>query len=303
MMDEDGYATASSSHGDIQRSEFPSGIAGDTLQRGNSGEGSDEDAPLPDEVFMSPSEIEETRNKRRLARLRLSLSQMELNVASSSLPPFAPPPVLPGLESPSGANTPVVEHHLLAAERQEEADPGDNPTAPEAPYLSLGRVLQGKKDYKLQNVEPFFTDPTGLYYNAFDKKLDNLNPKNSEGHLCIEEYLMKSERDWFQRFRNVKMGRSPASTPASSIFRMRRDTSGGGSPASSSRQGSFSDAEANDNNAEQFLLQEDYKPPTGIRKCLLYRIGTWPAYSFLLALVRLAIFCPKMKTDMRGRDK
>ncbi|KAL8704522.1 MAG: hypothetical protein Q9201_002331 [Fulgogasparrea decipioides] len=34
-----------------------------------------------------------------------------------------------------------------------------------------GTVLQGKKDYALQNVEPFFTDPTGLYYKAFTLSL------------------------------------------------------------------------------------------------------------------------------------
>ena len=303
IMDEDGAATACGSQGDIQRFDFRDNAAEEPTQRGSSVEGSDEDVPLPDEVLMSPAEVEESRNNWRLARLRVSISQMELNAAGSSMPPFAPPPVLHGLEAPLepgtplgsstplGPGTPMVEDRLLEAESCEEVAQTENPTVPDVAHLSLGGVLQGKKDYKLQSVEPFFTDPTGLYYNAFDKKLENLNPKNSESQLCIEEYLMKSEKDWFQRFHNVKMGKSAASTPASSIFRVRRDDSSQtvserGSPPSSSRRESFSDPDINDNNPDQFLLQETYKPPTGIKKYLLYRIVSWPAYSFLLALVR-----------------
>ncbi|KAK3167500.1 hypothetical protein OEA41_010627 [Lepraria neglecta] len=116
-------------------------------------------------------------------------------------------------------------------------------------------VLQGKKDYKLQSVEPFFTDPTGLYYNAFEKKLKKLNGKLSEGTLY------------------VKMGKSAESTPASSVFRLtltRHDSAGS---ANSATLDAVDDAEYN--RAEQYLLNEDYKPPTGVKRILLMRIGQW----------------------------
>ena len=272
IMDEDGAATAHGSVGDIQTFNSRDQAAEEPTHIRSSGDGSDKDWPLPDEVFMSAAEAEESCENRRLARLRFSISQMELNVASSSsMPPFAPPAGVLDLEQPSEPGTPISEDRLFETENHEEAAQTDNPAEPHAAYLSLGGVLQGKKDYKVQSVEPFFTDPTGLYYNAFDKKLEDLNPKNSESQLCIEEYLMKSEKDWFQRFHNVKMGKLPASTPASSTFRVQRDTSGNtashtDSPTPSSRQGSFSDQDITDNNPNQFLLQDDYKPPTGIKK-------------------------------------
>ncbi len=38
-----------------------------------------------------------------------------------------------------------------------------------------------------------------------------------------------------------------------------------------------------DHDDDQFLLGEDYKPPTGLKKWMQMRIGDWPLYSFFLA--------------------
>jgi len=37
-------------------------------------------------------------------------------------------------------------------------------------------------------------------------------------------------------------------------------------------------------NADQFLLPQDYQAPTGVRRLMMYKIGDWPIYSFFLAL-------------------
>ena len=146
--------------------------------------------------------------------------------------------------------------------------------------LSRDSVIQGKKDYKLQIVEPFFTDPTQQYSRAFVKDLDKINGKTSEDSLCIETYLVKSEKEWFNRFHNVKMGKSGATTPASSVFRMKMF----------SRPGSiFEEPMASENAShdrhDQFLLQDDYEAPTGLRRILHTKIRDWPIYTFLLAFV------------------
>ena len=60
--------------------------------------------------------------------------------------------------------------------------------------LSLIEVVGEKTDYKLQNVNPFFTDSKKEFEELFEQKLANLNGKNSEDQLCIEEYLVKSEK-------------------------------------------------------------------------------------------------------------
>ncbi|KAL8801672.1 MAG: hypothetical protein Q9182_004309 [Xanthomendoza sp. 2 TL-2023] len=146
--------------------------------------------------------------------------------------------------------------------------------------FSYGTVLQGKKDYALQNVEPFFTDPTGLYYKAFNAELKDLNSKNSEDALCIEEFLTMSEKDWYNRLHKVKMGKRASRARPATIF-----------DAPLRRQGSvvsiFNEnveaAAVPDNSAEQYLLKEQYQPPSGLKKLLLRRARQWPFYSFLLA--------------------
>ena len=159
--------------------------------------------------------------------------------------------------------------------------------------LSLDSVVGARKDFLLQKVDPFFTDSTGEFYQAFEKKLDVLDGKSSEDQLCIEDYLVKSERKWFDKFRDAKLGKSPAATtPASSVFRMKRDLEN--SPPELSyvpQHEPEDDSSADDRTSKarhtsnQFLLAEDYVPPKGLRKLLQARIGDWPLYSFLLAFV------------------
>lgn len=119
--------------------------------------------------------------------------------------------------------------------------------------LTLDTVAGGRKDFKLQNVDPFFNDPSGRYYSTFEKRLDENLGNLSSDKLCVEEYLKTSEKDWFGKFHDVKMGRP----------------SGKGSSAAST--------------VAEFPLGHDYKPPRLARKWLQIKIGDWPIYSFLLA--------------------
>lgn len=142
-------------------------------------------------------------------------------------------------------------------------------------YVSFETVLQGRKDCKLQKAEPSFTDATGFYYNVFNTMLHDLNAKSSEGPLCIENYLVKSEKEWFNRLWVIKMGKSNGSTPAFLNLPTWADV-----PASPRYTKSLEGG-----NQDQFPLQNGYLPPTGLRKVFLRRIGDWPIYSFFLAFV------------------
>ena len=137
--------------------------------------------------------------------------------------------------------------------------------------LSLASIVGEKKDFELQKVNPFFTDPNKDYTKVFEQRLDKLNGKTAQDELCIEEYLTKSEKDWFNRLRDVKLGKSP--NP--SVFGLKLDHPESLYPESTTAGESVKD---------QFLLQDDYAPPTGIRRFLLRTIGDWPFYSLLLAL-------------------
>ena len=265
----------------------------------------DADERTVDEYILSPEERESSRRDRRLARLRLSFAAHQVGQAqdgaSSQIPTLASRPTSPGSTSSSSSSppgTPRPEQFLIesVSGSSSSGNPYEPPLAPSANYLSLGSVLQGKKDYKLQSVEPFFTDPTGLYYNAFEKKLEKLNGKSSEGPLCIEDYLTSSEKDWFNRFRNVKMGKSAAASPASSVFRLplinERMV-----PSALTSTVELEHLDAHNNAHEQYLLNDDYKPPTRIKKLLLRRIGEWPLYSFLLAFVSQT-FCSPIELEL-----
>ena len=254
----------------------------------------DVDERAVEEYILSPEQQESSRRDRRLARLKLSLAAHQAEHApdggaSLHLPALSSRPTTPGSTSSSSSSppgSPRPEQILVesGSGSSYSGSPEEPPLAPSANYLSLGSVLQGKKDYKLQSVEPFFTDPTGLYYNAFEKKLEKLNGKSSEGPLCIEDYLTSSEKDWFNRFRNVKMGKSAADSPASSVFRLplinERMV-----PSAAVSTAELEHFDAHNNAHEQYLLNDDYKPPTRIKKLLLRRIGEWPLYSFMLAFV------------------
>jgi alpha-1,3-glucan synthase len=144
--------------------------------------------------------------------------------------------------------------------------------------LSLEDVVGDKNDFSLQKVDPSFTDSTEEYYNDFKAKLRTLSPSNSESALCIEDFLVKSEKAWFSRFRDAKLGKKSLSNDSrvSSPFRLSRSST----PRNDrSRTSSFSGETKN-----EFLLSESYCPPRGIRKYLQYKIGEWPLYTLLLGL-------------------
>jgi alpha-1,3-glucan synthase len=147
-----------------------------------------------------------------------------------------------------------------------------------ASLLSVEGVVKEKQDFNLQKVSPFFTDSTHEYAKSFQGKLEKLTGKNSEYSLCIEEFLARSEKDWFNRYRDVKLGRFPATTPVSSVFRLKVNDDS--RPATPSEDGSNEELIG-----DQFLLPKDYVPPSGLRRLLLRRIGDWPVYSIILAFV------------------
>ncbi|KAJ9317012.1 CAZyme family GH13 [Paecilomyces variotii] len=176
------------------------------------------------------------------------------------------------------ASSPGADDTLLPPMRP-FAEPGNRLSS--ASVLSLDSVVGDKKDFKLQKVDPFFTDSTGEFYRLFEKRLEDLNGSNSESQLCIEEYLVKSEKKWFDRFRDARLGRNQS--PAPSIFRGKRGNSPVGSVYNDEDSHGSSPSEVN-KEADEFLLGRDYVPPTGLKKWMQIRIGDWPVYSLFLGL-------------------
>ncbi|KAF3763907.1 family 5 glycosyltransferase [Cryphonectria parasitica EP155] len=158
--------------------------------------------------------------------------------------------------------------------------------ASRASMLSLDEVVGERQDYKLQKVDPFFTDKDGSFYAAFERKLASLDASNSASELCIEDFLMRSEKEWFNEYRDVRLGRGRgrSSSPAG------RDRSRGRSTSryerSRSRQRAtlgLSTVVGRDSGYDAFEIPKDYIPPTGLKKYLQYQLGEWPVYAILLA--------------------
>ncbi|KAK0633963.1 hypothetical protein B0T14DRAFT_561497 [Immersiella caudata] len=159
--------------------------------------------------------------------------------------------------------------------------------------LSVVDVVGDRHDFKLQKVDPFFTDSTGEYYNDFEQKLGGLNAKNSDTDLCIDDYLKASEKKWAKDFRDAKLGRtrSPGpsrnNSPPNTLQKKRQSRV---TSVTSIQSIAPSDDEHDDDQRggpdrdDEFLLGDGYKPPTGLKKLLSIRLGDWPVYSLILAL-------------------
>jgi alpha-1,3-glucan synthase len=162
-----------------------------------------------------------------------------------------------------------------------------------ASVLSLQSVIGTQKNFELQNVDASFNDPNGFYTRRYEKMLTELTPKTSESDLCIEDYIIASEKNWHKRYADVKLGRSGASTPTASVYKLpltRRASSM-----------NIVDTVIDDDKA-QFQLSNDYKPPTGIEKIMQHKIGDWPVYAFFLALGQIVAANSYQITLLTGQN-
>ena len=148
----------------------------------------------------------------------------------------------------------------------------------EGSHLSLASVLSGREDFALSRVEDMFTDADGKYFKRFSSELQKIDVKTSKDELCIEEFIVKSEKEWANTMRNKKLGieslfggdlKGPLTHKIPTAVSQNSDETG--TETSSESHG------------EEPLFT--YKRPTGIRLFLQRRVGDWPLYSFLIALV------------------
>lgn len=119
--------------------------------------------------------------------------------------------------------------------------------------LTLDTVAAGRKDFKLQNVDPFFNDPSGRYFERFEKHLDEHMENLSSDKLCVEDYLKKSEKDWFGKYYDAKLGKTSGKDSSATLV-------------------------------DEFQLNHDHVAPKMLRKWLQKKVGDWPIYTFLLAV-------------------
>ncbi|KAJ9616593.1 Cell wall alpha-1,3-glucan synthase ags1 [Cladophialophora chaetospira] len=142
--------------------------------------------------------------------------------------------------------------------------------------LSLSEIVGSRHDYKLQNVQPSFNDTSGEFHKKFEDMLAKNQGDLSKGDLCIADYLEVSEKAWFKKMRDAKLGRSRDPSP----YR-RRSRSPSPYRIDDDDDASIGDAASV---MDEFLLGENYQRPSIVKRWLLTRIGDWPIYSLLLGL-------------------
>lgn len=137
--------------------------------------------------------------------------------------------------------------------------------------VNLFDIVGERKDFALQQVDPNFTDADGKFFSAFEKKLDKLDAKNSMTENCIEEYLIKSERQWFDRRHEAKIGSTIFSQSNSSITLNAgpKKQSPLGMEMALAVPGEKGKQNENAAGDDEFDLGENYVPPTGVRRYVL----------------------------------
>lgn len=166
--------------------------------------------------------------------------------------------------------------------------------------LDLESIVDGQDQFELQKVDPDFTDDRGTYFHRFERNLEKLNGHNSTDGLCIEEYLIKSEREWYSHFKAAKLGRFEKQTPTASVFSV-TEVDESVVESAPTRAASSSGGDSSDQNAEvlsvrnvienskqemdldYWHLGNDFKAPTGLKLFMQLRIGQWPVYTLFMA--------------------
>jgi alpha-1,3-glucan synthase len=265
------------------------------------------------EIFISreQAEADYRESERRLAAIALEGSSAEaLEPVSTPAETFS--------ESDRGRRRsrsplPVETDEMLTSSRPsiEFLDPSSLPMRVKSSHhrrnrssaLDLSTIKNASAtDFSLQKVDPTFEDKTGMYYAKFESMLNTLSGKTSEDELCVEKFLVESEKEWFKRMRaerlgrgdrahsqNSRLGLSPGPAwPRNSLHSNRsRDSSISAYPTAHERERESESDEASPRPSaemDEFLLGPNYQRPSLLKRWMQTRIGDWPIYSILLAL-------------------
>lgn len=168
------------------------------------------------------------------------------------------------------------------------------PTTPERPFTIHSRVssvesISSIMDEKggtspLNKAIVDFTDANGDVSQDFIQKLQLLSADNSKSDLCIEQFLVKSEKKYFATVKKEKIDSSTASYKGSS-----RDSTWGTPAPSLHYQDSRADSpdypygmEQHDSMGPPDMTGPKDKPLSRLQITMQRQIGKWPLYCIIL---------------------
>lgn len=142
-----------------------------------------------------------------------------------------------------------------------------------------------------------FTDADGEVSQAFVQKLQNLSSANSKGELCIEKFLIKSEKQFFSEMKREKLTAASVRSRDSYRESMFHSTHGGQppvvdgfrpeSPVYNSMSGHSNEAYSWENPGTFGDEGDHEKPMTRLQVLMDHSIWGWPLYAIVLSLGQL----------------
>lgn len=151
--------------------------------------------------------------------------------------------------------------------------------------LSVGSIRSKTTGQQMEKTAPVFDDPKMRYYQAYSELLDDLAKKDPSADQFgphIEDWLVKSEQDWFSGYHYASLGMSSANSSTVSLLHSMKSEK-----AKTPRASVYVSRVRDSGDAADFrgILGNEYEVPSGLKKLLLLKAGTWHYYTILLALV------------------
>ncbi|BEJ00050.1 hypothetical protein CcaverHIS631_0410920 [Cutaneotrichosporon cavernicola] len=155
-------------------------------------------------------------------------------------------------------------------------------------FDSIGSLADEKHSSSLNKAMDTFTDADGEVAQAFVQKLRSLSSGNSKGDLCIEKFLMKSEKQFFSDMKKEKHS-AMSIRSRDSIMAGRTPSTLDGFRADSPVQYSMSGHSHPEDFHESMMFNndDDEKPMTRIQVFMDKQIGGWPLYAIVISLGQL----------------
>ncbi|EAW10021.1 alpha-1,3-glucan synthase Ags3 [Aspergillus clavatus NRRL 1] len=150
--------------------------------------------------------------------------------------------------------------------------------------LSLPSVKgdHNQQVFELNKVDPTFTDSMGHFTRRFEEILEGLDKKNSMTDCCIETFLMKSERKFFNMYNDAQLKKHRAKNavyPSGAADYVEDETSYN----RLSDPGAGTDISDSDE-IDRWLSRLGYMRPMAIQRFMRRRVGNWPVYALFLGL-------------------
>ncbi|KPI40742.1 Cell wall alpha-1,3-glucan synthase mok11 [Cyphellophora attinorum] len=196
----------------------------------------------------------------------------------------------------------VTERLMPLIEVSGSAPRGDSPEHGSHELLPRGLPRSpSEMSLRSEKQTPMFDDSKMRYYQTYSRLLDDIarnGPFTSSFGPAIEEYIVKSEQDWFEGLHQTSLGMhlGSATSSTTSLVHLLKSHK-------VDKVEAYTSCIREDDVEKDFygILGEEYTAPTGLRKVMLYRLGSWHYYTLVLAAGQILCANPYQLVLLTGQ--